>query len=139
MTIKNAYNIWAKIYDSNDNPTRDLELQAGEDMLSGHHSNNVLELGCGTGKNTEWLINQSHKILAMDFSEEMLNKAKEKIVSENVHFRQADINKLWDAKSASFDLIRLSETILVARQTGTFIFPLSSPVIRANPLPGLPP
>ena len=29
----------------------------------------VLELGCGSGKNTEWLITKADKLVGLDFSE----------------------------------------------------------------------
>jgi len=38
----------------------------------------VVELGCGTGKNKAWLYTKAEKIIGLDFSQEMLNKAKEK-------------------------------------------------------------
>ncbi|MDV7140436.1 class I SAM-dependent methyltransferase [Maribacter sp. TH_r10] len=38
-----------------------------------------MELGCGTGKNTVWLLKKAQRIIGLDFSQEMLNIAKEKI------------------------------------------------------------
>jgi predicted TPR repeat methyltransferase len=45
-----------------------------------------LEIGCGTGKNTEWLVSKANKILAVDLSDEMLEKAKAKIHSNKIEF-----------------------------------------------------
>jgi len=45
-----------------------------------------LELGCGTGKNTEWLVTKAKQITSVDFSPEMLVKAIEKIKSPKVEF-----------------------------------------------------
>ena len=39
----------------------------------------VLELGCGTGKNTEWLITKADSLIGLDFSKNMLDIAKNKI------------------------------------------------------------
>ena len=69
----------------------------------------LVDLGCGTGKNTEWLISIAENILAIDLSEEMLSKAKQKINSENVKFVQADINKEWSfTDNKKYDLATFS-------------------------------
>ena len=57
--IKDNYNSWARRYDDNINPTRDLDKIATIKFLSKIYFSNVLELGCGTGENTEWLITKS--------------------------------------------------------------------------------
>ncbi len=72
---------------------------------------NVLELGCGTGKNTEWLITKAKFVIGLDFSEEMLNKAKSKIKSDKVKFQQADLTKTWEVENDFADLITCSLTL----------------------------
>lgn len=111
MNIKKAYNLWAKEYDSIENKTRDLDLKSTIETLSKYDFNIVLELGCGTGKNTEWLLKKSTQIIGLDFSEEMLNKAKEKITNDKVNFRKADINQDWEIENESVDLITSSLTL----------------------------
>ncbi|MGL6067999.1 MAG: class I SAM-dependent DNA methyltransferase, partial [Sediminibacterium sp.] len=95
MNIKNAYNSWAEQYDTNENKTRDLEALALRSLLKNHAFENCLEIGCGTGKNTEWLATKTRSVLAIDLSEEMLAKAKEKILSEKVQFMQVNILEDW--------------------------------------------
>ena len=95
MKIREAYNLWAEQYDTNLNKTRDLEAHALKEILSEITFDNCLEIGCGTGKNTEWLTTKAKRITAVDFSEDMLNKANAKIQSDKVEFVQADINKDW--------------------------------------------
>lgn len=108
MKINEAYNIWANSYDSNVNVTRDLELFAGKRILGKFKFNNILELGCGTGKNTSWLINICDNLVGIDFSSEMLVKAKEKIKSDKVKFKQFDILNEWNFEENKFDLITSS-------------------------------
>ena len=93
MNNRQAYNKWAESYDDIENKTRDLEAIAIRKVLGKSNYNNVLELGCGTGKNTEWLITKTDNLTCVDFSDEMLGRAKEKIKSENVRFIKADIKK----------------------------------------------
>jgi ubiquinone/menaquinone biosynthesis C-methylase UbiE len=108
MKPQQAYNSWASQYDTNKNKTRDLEAKALKDILSTITFNTVLEIGCGTGKNTEWLLQKTEHITAVDLSEEMLSKAKEKIQSPIVEFIQTDINNNWNFSEKTFDLISFS-------------------------------
>lgn len=105
MSIAKAYNSWAEIYDSNQNKTRDLDSFATQQTLEKYLFEVVVELGCGTGKNTEWLEQQAKSVVAMDFSEGMLKKARAKIHSEKVVFRQVDVTQDWGIEEGSKDLI----------------------------------
>lgn len=108
MDTKSAYDLWSKQYDSNENKTRDLEAQALRQTLKNIEFADCLEIGCGTGKNTEWLLTKADHITAVDLSEEMIARAKEKIKSDKVSFLQADIIKEWDFTNKKFDLISFS-------------------------------
>jgi ubiquinone/menaquinone biosynthesis C-methylase UbiE len=108
MKPEQAYNSWASQYDTNENKTRDLEAKALRDVLSAISFNTVLEIGCGTGKNTEWFLQKGEQITAVDLSEEMLSKAKEKIQSKNVEFIRYDINNDWNFAGKTFDLVSFS-------------------------------
>ena len=109
MEVKEAYNNWAGNYDTNHNKTRDLEAISIRETLININFDNCLEIGCGTGKNTEWLISKANKILAVDLSNEMLAKAKEKIKSDKVKFIQADILSDWNfTDNEQFDLVVFS-------------------------------
>jgi len=108
MNVKEAYNSWSEQYDANENKTRDLEAKSIRETLDALTFNHCLEIGCGTGKNTEWLLQKATQIIAVDLSEEMLSKAKEKIQSSNIEFIQADINSDWNFTEQTFDLISFS-------------------------------
>jgi ubiquinone/menaquinone biosynthesis C-methylase UbiE len=109
MEVQKAYDEWAHQYDDNKNRTRDLEAISLRATLHGMTFDHCLEIGCGTGKNTEWLQTVCNRVLAVDLSGEMLAKAKTKIQVDNVRFLQADITKDWDfAGEAHFDLLTFS-------------------------------
>ena len=108
MNTKQAYNIWAAQYDTNDNKTRDIEALALKLSLASIPFNKVLEIGCGTGKNTEWLIEKAALITAVDFSEQMLARAKDKINSNRIQFKQADITSRWNFRDGLYDLVTFS-------------------------------
>jgi ubiquinone/menaquinone biosynthesis C-methylase UbiE len=108
MNIKESYDIWAHQYDSNKNKTRDMESSVLRATLGFLQFDHCLEIGCGTGKNTEWLMTKAKKITAVDFSEGMLIRAKEKINSPSVDFIQADINEEWSFCTGTCDCIIFS-------------------------------
>ena len=101
MNTQEAYNTWAGSYDTVANKTRDLELQAAKHLLQNADFSTVIEIGCGTGKNTTWMAEKAKELLAVDFSEEMMNVARQKIKSPSVEFRQADITNHWNFKPAT--------------------------------------
>lgn len=105
MSIEKAYDEWSAQYDTNKNRTRDLDKLATEATLKNLSFESVLELGCGTGKNTEWLKTRADKIVAIDFSEEMLRIARAKINDSKVHFQRADITRKWDWALEKYDLL----------------------------------
>ena len=105
---KQAYNTWAQQYDTNNNKTRDLEGIALRKTLSNIIFSNVLEIGCGTGKNSEWFVTKANEVIAVDFSDEMLEKAKSKIKENPISFHQADIRDEWTFTNKKFDLVSFS-------------------------------
>ena len=131
MNVREAYNSWAEQYDTNDNKTRDLEAICLRETLSAIDFTTCLEIGCGTGKNSEWLVTIATELTAVDFSAEMLAKAKEKILSSNVLFHQADITEDWNFVNKQFDLATFS-LVLEHIQDLNAIFQKLSKAITAN-------
>ena len=109
--IKDNYNSWARQYDDNINPTRDLDKIATIKFLSKIHFSNVLELGCGTGKNTEWLITKADSLVGLDFSKNMLDVAMGKVKSSKVTFIKTNLNHEWPVDDNSFDLATINLTL----------------------------
>jgi len=128
MNTEEAYNIWAQQYDSNENKTRDLEAVALRETLDAVAFNDCLEIGCGTGKNTQWLVTRSY-VTAIDLSEKMLAVAKEKINSDKAIFIQADISNNWNFTESSYDLVTFS-LVLEHIENLEYIFRKVTSVIR---------
>ena len=105
------YNAWAYQYDNNINPTRDLDKIVTKKSLSNIDFFKVLELGCGSGKNTEWLISKADKLVGLDFSKNMLSLARGKITSKKVAFINTNINEKWPISNDSFDLATINLTL----------------------------
>jgi ubiquinone/menaquinone biosynthesis C-methylase UbiE len=105
MNIQEAYTDWAATYDSDRNLTRDLDQLVTRETLGNLRCKSVLEIGCGTGKNTALLAQIGERVFALDFSAGMIEKAREKLSLDNVTFDTADITRPWAVPSHSIDLI----------------------------------
>ena len=105
MSVQNAYNEWSQTYDTDRNLTRDLDQQVMMERLAGQHFRSILELGCGTGKNTIFLAEAGERVHALDFSEGMIQKAREKVKAGNVRFSMADLTQRWPCEDAAYTLV----------------------------------
>lgn len=107
----NTYNIIAKKYDEeygndlSDTPYIDI-------FLSKTCGKQILDIGCGTGTLSEYIANKGYIVDAIDFSEEMLKIARNKI--KNVNFIQMDmrsinINKKYNGIMLAYSLFHISK------------------------------
>ncbi len=108
MSIQQAYDAWSTSYDSDKNLTRDLDREVMAKMLGQRRCRAVLEVGCGTGKNTPLLAEIGRRVTAVDFSPGMIAQARAKITAQNVTFQVADITQPWPTADAAFDLINFN-------------------------------
>jgi ubiquinone/menaquinone biosynthesis C-methylase UbiE len=103
--VAQAYDRWAASYDADKNVTRDLDAVVVRRVSLPLENRDVLELGCGTGKNTTFLAEHARRVVAMDFSEGMIARAHERIATNNVEFVRHDVREVWPVPSASVDLV----------------------------------
>ncbi len=84
-----------------------------KELLKENNLGRVLELGCGTGLFTDSLQERSTKVVATDFSDEMIAFAQQKRGDlKNVEFRKADALNL-EFKDNSFDSVFMANLIHV--------------------------
>lgn len=131
MSIQDSYNEWSEIYDSNENLTRDLDEQVTREILSSFRFKSILEIGCGTGKNTVFLAQIGEKVHALDFSQGMINQAREKVKAGNVRFEMADLTQTWNCVSAAYDLV-VCNLVLEHIQDLTHIFSEGARVLETS-------
>ncbi|MBW4439482.1 MAG: class I SAM-dependent methyltransferase [Pleurocapsa minor GSE-CHR-MK-17-07R] len=131
MSIREAYTTWSDTYDTDRNLTRDLDAQVTRRMLGELHPAVVLELGCGTGKNTSFLAGQADTVLALDFSEGMMGRAQQKVRQPHVYFAQADFTRPWPCASASVDLL-VCNLVLEHIRDLAFIFAQAGRVLKSG-------
>lgn len=135
MSIQKAYDDWSASYDTDENLTRDLDQQVTREAMEDRHFQSILEIGCGTGKNTVFLSQIATSVHAIDFSEGMIQKAREKVRAENIRFSVANLTERWPCEAQAYDLIVCNlvlehiedlsfifdEAFRVLRQGGTFL------------------
>ena len=105
VKTREAYNDWSSTYDQDRNLTRDLDQTVTQNILANLRCKSVLEIGCGTGKNTALLAEIGERVYAFDFSEAMIEKAKAKLSTGNVSFVVADLKGRWPCRDGAVDLI----------------------------------
>ena len=103
--IAAAYDRWAKTYDTDPNRTRELAAEVLRQADLPIAGGDIVEIGCGTGRNTEWLATQAASITALDFSEEMLRRATTRIQNSKARFIQHDVRTTWPLGDDAADVI----------------------------------
>jgi malonyl-CoA O-methyltransferase len=103
--VSGAYDRWAASYDADRNATRDLDAHVVRRSSIDIAGRDVLELGCGTGKNTVWLAERARHVVAMDFSEQMLARARERVTATNVEYIRHDVRDPWPVAPISVDIV----------------------------------
>lgn len=124
-----AYDRWAAIYDDNRNATRDLDTQIVRKAPLRLRGRDVLEIGCGTGKNTIWLASEARSVVAMDFSSGMIAVARQRVQSANVNFVEHDVRVTWPLADGGVDVV-VGNLVLEHVEDLTPIFTEAARVLR---------
>jgi malonyl-CoA O-methyltransferase len=103
--IRAAYDRWAAQYDTDENATRDLNARRLRAQTFLRPDDVVLELGCGTGLNTEWLARHAGRVVAVDVSTGMLDRARRRLADAPVTLRAMDVTASWPFDDSVFDAV----------------------------------
>ncbi len=103
--VARAYDRWAVSYDAERNATRDLDAAVMRRAPLAIAGRDVLELGCGTGKNTAWLAERARAVVALDFSAGMLARARDRVAAAHVWFIRHDVREPWPVPDAAVDVV----------------------------------
>ncbi len=105
LTVQAGYDAWALTYDPALNRTRDMSAAVLHRQASELHDAAVVEVGCGTEKNTEWLAERARRIDALDFSDGMLAVARARRFACDVRFVASDVRERWPLDHEIADII----------------------------------
>jgi SAM-dependent methyltransferase len=129
IDVEAAYREWSQSYDEVENRTRDLDAVALRASGLDRAERDVVELGCGTGKNSIWLADGARSLVALDLSEEMLARARARVRAGNVRFVRHDLRTPWPLESRVADLVVANLVLEHIRDVG-FIFAEAARVLR---------
>jgi ubiquinone/menaquinone biosynthesis C-methylase UbiE len=99
-SIQNAYDRWSRQYDSQENRTRDLDAALLPELAPPLAGQTVVEAGCGTGKNSQWLAAHCDRLIGLDFSAGMLRLAHQRVPASHFHLVQGDVTAPWPLRGA---------------------------------------
>lgn len=122
------------------------ERPATRSLVGNVRNKRILDAGCGSGINTEWLLNQGAEVVGIDVSDKLLEHAKKRNGNHAV-FYQADLEKPLSFLSDKFfdgifsaltityveDLTSLfAEFKRVLKKSGWFVFSTEHPFSAYN-------
>lgn len=130
--VAEAYDRWSATYDADHNATRDLDALVLRRAALPVAGAAVLELGCGTGKNTRWLA-AAASVHAIDFSAGMLERAQAAIPDAHVRFERHDISEPWPVTANSIDVV-IGNLVLEHLRDLSPVFASAARALRPNGL-----
>lgn len=101
VDAKAGYARWAETYDQPGNPLISVEQPVVWAMLDEQPAGDALDAACGTGRHTKYLVDLGHRVVGVDGSPEMLERAR--AAAPGADFREGDLTSL-PVETASVDL-----------------------------------
>jgi ubiquinone/menaquinone biosynthesis C-methylase UbiE len=105
LPTREGYDLWAQIYDEEDNPLISLETTLVRRLLGDVRGLKVADIGCGTGRHAVAMAAAGAKVIAVDFSVGMLAKARAKPGAAAVHFVHHDLTRGLPFAARTFDRV----------------------------------
>jgi len=105
VSTQAGYDRWAPSYDETDNVLIALEERELPPLLGNLAGLTALDVGCGTGRWTGRLVAGGARVTAVDFSKEMLARARQRVGSEPVTFVEQDVTRPLPFPAGGFDLV----------------------------------
>jgi SAM-dependent methyltransferase len=85
LSVRDGYAAWASLYDDDGNPLIALEGPAVRNWFGPLDGRRVLDVGCGTGRHTEALLDAgARRVVALDVTPAMIARARAKLVGRPV-------------------------------------------------------
>jgi SAM-dependent methyltransferase len=76
LPVREGYACWASCYDDDGNPLIALEGPALREWFGDVEGRLALDLGCGTGRHTDALVEAGARVAALDFTPEMIDQGR---------------------------------------------------------------
>ena len=111
LPTREGYDRWAATYDTMGNWLLELEEPEVDRALGDVKDLDVLDVGAGTGRHALRIAGRGAHVTAVDFSEEMLARARQKAGAENIRWLTHDVARPLPFAANSFDRV-LSALVL---------------------------
>lgn len=111
LPTRKGYDRWAETYDTMGNWLLELEEPEVDRALGDVAGLDVLDVGAGTGRHAIRIAKRGARVTAVDFSEQMLNRAREKPGADRVRWLTHDVARPLPFGAGSFDRV-LSALVL---------------------------
>jgi malonyl-CoA O-methyltransferase len=105
VATREGYDLWADTYDSDGNPLIALEEPWVDRFLGDVRGLKLLDVGCGTGRHALRLAARGARVHAIDFSECMLARARQKPGADQVTFQVHDLAQPLPYSAETFDAV----------------------------------
>ena len=102
---QSGYDRWAPVYDCDGNPLQALEQPRVRALVGQVRGQRVLDMGCGTGRHALWLAGEGADVIAVDFSQGMLDQARTKQGADAVTWVVHDLHEPLPFKDNTFDTV----------------------------------
>ncbi len=118
LDVRAGYAQWSTSYDSAPNPLIRVEESVVRSMIDASRPAAALDAACGTGRHTAYLRGRGHRVIGVDASPEMLEKARARVPEADL--RIGDLAAL-PLETASVDLAVCALALSHARELGPSI------------------
>jgi ubiquinone/menaquinone biosynthesis C-methylase UbiE len=124
----------------------EIEFPGTTDLVPDVTGDRVLDAGCGAGRYTEWLLDRGADVVGVDVSEEMLDRACDR-VGDRAELHRADLGRSLDFADDEFDGVvsslaldyveewrpTLSEFARVLKSDGFLVYSVKHPLDAHDP------
>ncbi|WP_156222226.1 class I SAM-dependent methyltransferase [Actinomadura litoris] len=87
-----GYGVWAGTYDDPGNAAFDIDRPVVAEILGGLAPGEALDAACGTGRYARDLVGRGHRVIGVDSSPDMLDRARASV--PEAEFRLGDLHRL---------------------------------------------
>ena len=105
LSTQEGYDRWSAVYDTDGNPLVALEEPLVDQLLGDIANSVVVDLGCGTGRHSIRMAKAGATVEAVDFSEQMLARAREKSAGLRITYRALNLLRQLPFPSNAFDRV----------------------------------
>jgi ubiquinone/menaquinone biosynthesis C-methylase UbiE len=105
LPAREGYDRWAATYDTMGNWLLELEEPEVDRALGEVEGLDVLDVGAGTGRHAIRLAERGAHVTAVDFSEQMLEKARQKPGADRVRWLVHDVARPLPFAASTFDRV----------------------------------